>query len=686
MRYLIKSTDEILKNRLGLENGLRDKNVHILDFATGTGTFLLGAIEHIRNDLINSNNQGLWKDNVSSFILKQLYGFEFLIVPYVLAHFRIHEFLEDCGYEYKSDDRLQLYLTNTLDNVLSGKVAMFPKMNEEADMAYKIKNEKPILVVMGNPPYNSKSDPMNSKPWILEILENYKKGLSGTEKGSINDDYIKFIRFAHWKMENSEKGVISVIVNNSFIAGISHKTMRQELMKTFDEIYIFDLHGNMNKAEKCPDGTTDFNIFNIKDVGVCMVMLVKTGIKNNINSGVYFQEIFGTQKYKKDFLIDKSLFFDKENDKWIKLDDDKKWHWFSPVKSNTKYLEEFLGLHEIFDVFNSGIQTEKDELIIHLEESGLDNALKDIETLSTEDICNKYKLKISDSRLDGLTNAKKEVKENKGVKTKIHYRPFDFRHIYYTQLSNGCIGRPRHETMKHFINKENIGLIFSRQLFSDIQFEHILVSYTTVDKNVFGAQPRFTPLYIYDEATSEDLSFDDERRVNFTKTFNDFIKSNAILKNKTPEQILYYIYAVLYSPTYREKYKEDLAYDYPRIPFTDNKNTFEAMQTFGEKLVNLHLLKTSNKTNHGFAVEGDNSIHKPHIFENKLYINDTQYFDNVGDEVFNYSIGGYRVLEKYIKAREVFTGDDIIHLQKVIAVIAETIIIQSDINTSVYRV
>lgn len=222
VRYIIKSIDEILKDRLNIADGIYGEEVHILDFAAGTGTFMLGAIERAFENAKKNGIAGVWENIVSDFILKRLYGFEFLIVPYVLAHFRIHEYLKELNYDYKKKDRLQLYLTNTLDNSAGGQVKMFPQMQAESDNAYKIKNEKPILVIMGNPPYNNKSEEINRKEWIENLLKDYKENLN-EKKINLDDDYIKFIRFAHWKMESAEKGIIGIIVNNSFIGGVTHR-------------------------------------------------------------------------------------------------------------------------------------------------------------------------------------------------------------------------------------------------------------------------------------------------------------------------------------------------------------------------------------------------------------------------------------------------------------------------------
>lgn len=672
VRYIIKSIDEILKDKLNISDGIYGEEVHILDFAAGTGTFMLGAIEKAFENAKQNGIAGVWENIVSDFILKRLYGFEFLIVPYVLAHFRIHEYLKDLNYDYKKNDRLQLYLTNTLDNSAGGQVKMFPQMQAESDNAYKIKNEEPILVIMGNPPYNNKSEEINRKEWIENLLKDYKENLN-EKKINLDDDYIKFIRFAHWKMENAEKGIIGIIVNNSFISGVTHREMRRKLMQTFDEIYILDLHGNVNKGEKCPDGSMDFNIFNIKEVGVCIALFVKTGLKNNKNKGIYFNEVFGTQDYKKNYLIDKSI----TDEKWVELEDDKKWHWFTKVKSNEKYLKEFIGLTEIFNEINSAIQTKRDYLTIQLSKNKILEVVNDFRNLSEEEIKNKYNT--NDNRDWKVSTSKKDLLENNGHVEIIHYRPFDFRYTYYTGISRGFVAYPRKSIMRHIINRENIGLAFTRQNSGVDIFHHCLVSKFIIDGGITNSWTYIAPLYLYEENSAGEFKLDSSCKPNWTDSFKEFLK-NYISDN--PKEIFNYIYAILYSPTYRENYKEDLKYDYPRIPFTKDKNIFDRLQKLGGELIDLHLLKKVPQSNAGYPNKGEHKISysKYNEEEKRLYINEKQYFENVKKEVYNYSIGGYKPIEKYIKARDILTLKDISHLIKVIAVIERTIYLQEEID------
>lgn len=681
VRYIIKSIDEILKDRLNIADGIYGEEVHILDFAAGTGTFMLGAIERAFENAKQNGIAGVWENIVSDFILKRLYGFEFLIVPYVLAHFRIHEYLKDLNYDYKKNDRLQLYLTNTLDNSAGGQVKMFPQMQAESDNAYKIKNEEPILVIMGNPPYNSKSEEINRKDWIMDKLKDYKENLN--EKNiNLEDDYIKFIRFAHWKMEKIKKGIIGIVVNNSFINGLTHRETRRKLMQTFDEIYILDLHGNVNKGERCPDGSLDFNIFNIKNVGVCIALFVKTGKK--IDSKVYFKEIFGSQEYKKNYLVDKSI----ANEKWIALKDDKKWHWFTKVKSNEKYLNEFTGLHEIFNLFGSGCKTERDYITIHITEEELKNTILDFNNLSENKLTEKYNTK--NSRDWSVDRAKKDIMENYkkynfNLITQIHYRAFDFRYTYYTGTAKGFLGTPAKKVSSNFISKENIGLIFTRNV-TDNNYRHTFITDKMIDVHINSGQDYIAPLYLYEENSKGEFKWrlpasgvEKSYKPNWTDSFKEFLK-NYISDN--PKEILNYIYAILYSPTYRENYKEDLKYDYPRIPFTKDKKIFDRLQKLGGELIDLHLLKKVPQSNAGYPNKGEHKISysKYNEEEKRLYINEKQYFENVKKEVYNYSIGGYKPIEKYIKAREILNLKDISHLIKVIAVIERTIYLQEEID------
>lgn len=369
-------------------------------------------------------------------------------------------------------------------------------------------------------------------------------------------------------------------------------------------------------------------------------------------------------------MIDKSI----ADEKWVELEDDKKWHWFTKVKSNEKYLNEFIGLNKIFDNINSGVKTDRDSLFIDKDKNELTKRMKILFSKNlNDDFINKYNVKNS-SGYKLVEKIKNENFEENNI-IKMHYRPFDFQFIYY---KIGITSRPSYMITKHFINRENIGLIFTRNI-TDNDYRHAFITDKMIDVHINSGQDYIAPLYLYEENSADEFKLDSSCKPNWTDSFKEFLK-NYISDN--PKEILNYIYAILYSPTYRENYKEDLKYDYPRIPFTKDKKIFDRLQKLGEELIDLHLLKKVPQSNAGYPNKGEHKISysKYNEEEKRLYINEKQYFENVKKEVYNYSIGGYKPIEKYIKAREILNLSDIKHLIKVIAVIERTIYLQEEID------
>ena len=297
--FIIRSLDIILTKTLKVKDGYLDDKLRILDFASGTGTFILALVDYINIKLIESGKKTLFDSEIREHILKNVYGFELLVVPYIISHLRIHEYLESKGFIYSNDskERAEIFLTNTLINTKAGKTNFFKHMDDEADLAEIAKNKTEIMVIMGNPPYsnfsqNKAKDEKGNNTWIGGLIEDYKP--KGEKKINIDDDYIKFIRFACWKLETIDKGVIGIITNNSFLNGITHRKMRKVLLDSFDEVYILNLHGNANIGETCPDGSPDNNIFSIKDAGISINFFIKTNKQTNKQN--YFTTTFTASK------------------------------------------------------------------------------------------------------------------------------------------------------------------------------------------------------------------------------------------------------------------------------------------------------------------------------------------------------------------------------------------------------
>jgi len=695
--FITRAINDILKNDFGIEEGFADREqITVLDFATGTGTFLRDIISLILDEIPEKSGK---KDLIiKDHILKNLYGFEYLIAPYTIAHLKLSQFLKEKSYTLKNNERFEIYLTNTLEPLNPQGSFFLPALSKEAKEAQKIKDKK-ILVITGNPPYNVKSK--NNSDWILEEIKEYKP----EDEKNINplsDDYIKFIRFAHKKMENLDKGVIGIITNNSFINGLIHRKMRNSLLNGFSEIYVINLHGNSNIGETSPDGSKDENVFDIKQ-GVSISIFAKNSTKQGCR--VFYRDLFGKRKDKYKFLAESTIKtagfeelqideFNKEfrSTKWGKERFQDNLSFFSPIGAIKDY-GKFWGVTDIFQKYNSGIQTEKDNIAIQFKKEDMDRLLNDFKSLELREISQKYSLTIE--KVKSCLGTLRFEKYDKELIKQINYRPFDNRYTYFSS-KQGFLGRSRYEIMKHFIRDNNLGLLFLRTL-SKEKAKHFGIVNNIVDRHFLDSAAdsmSVVPLYLYETedefkqrtnksggqmglfAMTEQYQ---PKRENFKPEFRAFV-NNKYGKTYSPEEILGYIYAVMHSPTYREKYLEFLKIDFPRIPFVENTKMFEKLSELGFELVQKHLLE-GVKTTHSYTGQGNDIVEKsgnindPFWIDGKLLINKDQYFDNVTEEVFKFQIGGYYVLEHYLKDRKgrKLTIDEIENIEKVINVLGFTI-------------
>jgi len=680
VKFIVKSVKAILKEKFKV-NGFKDENVKVLDPAVGTGSFLAEVFNSIIEDI---NSPVLKKEMVRKYFLNNIYGFELMFVPYIVAHLKLSYILKSKNYLLKEDEKLNIFLTNTLDLSQATFNLEMPLLllEEECEKSREIKQKEDILVIIGNPPYNNKSKNRDEK--ILELLKSYKEGLD-ERKINLDDDYIKFIRFAQWKLleqnrnenlfQQSKKGILSFITNNSFIWGRTHRKMRKSLYESFDEIYILNLHGGKG------DDKRDKNIFDIQ-VGVCISIFVKYP-EYKEEKKVYYYSTTENNIFSRE---DKLKFLDENNYKsidWKILDVKEPYYWFIDKDlSNEEYEENknFWKMDEIFKIIGSGNKSERDKITIHFNKEELDKVIGDFLSFEEEKIRKKYLLK--DSRDWKIKNAREDLKTNNGIYTSIMYRPFDNRITYFTGQSKGFWGTPSTKTSKHLL-KENLGLLFTKSYNFDY-FDAVFISDKIVDIHLVGGQSYIAPLYLYKEN-----SLNDEKEANFTNEFKEFIK-NKPYSNATPEEILAYIYAVLYHPEYRKRYLEYLKIDYPKIPFTDDKEIFYELVKYGYELINLHLMREIPSYNEIFLnFEGDNYskvveklASKNRYKNNRLYINKSLFIEGVEKEVWEYKIGSYQVIDKWLKYRisRELSVEELEHLEKMVKIIKRTIEIQNNLK------
>lgn len=588
--------------------------VQILDPAVGTATFLNESIKYIYEQKFE-NQKGMWNSYVNDNILPRFNGFELMMTPYTIAHLKLGMTLSELGAK-NLKSRLRVFLTNTLTEGVENDLPLFALLGltkvvaEESNLAAEVKNDLPVMVVMGNPPYSVSSN--NKSKFIEDLTADYKKDLNERNIQPLSDDYIKFIRFSENMIEKNGKGIVAMITNNSYIDGIIHRKMREHLLKTFNKIYILDLHGNAKKKEIAPDGSLDQNVFDIMQ-GVSIIVAVKNKNDNKLGK-VYHAELYGNRKVKFDALNN-----DTPKYKLVKYSEPN--YFFVPKDFGLQEeYEKGIKIDELFVVNNSGIKTHHDA-----------------ELISSQPFDTDYD-------------------------TKINYRPFDVRYINY-DLNK--VVRARFDVMKHML-KPNFSILTKR---SNINHDTLgLISNHVSDMRTFSRPGELGgdyvfPLYIYHP--------DGAKTPNFNP--DELKKLTAKIGNQTPEDILDYIYAVLHSLSYREKYKEFLKIDFPRVPMPTPED-FKRLAPLGHELRELHLMHKVSASKTTFPVEGDNVVEKLRYEDDKVYINKSQYFDNVSELAWNFYIGGYQPAQKWLKDRKgrTLNFDGIEHYEKIIAILERT--------------
>ena len=721
VNMIVSSLNELLQSKFD-KKGFNDESVKVLDFATGTGSFLAKVFE-----LILANESEVFaKELIINKCLKDIYGFELSFVPYIVAHLKLSSILRQKGFsDLNLTHKFQIFLTNTLDLDGNKQIQMqvpFDSLKGQRDEALKLKRQEDLLVILGNPPYNVKSK--NKGKEILELLQSYKQGLNETNIQPLDDDYIKFIRFAQWKLleQNQKQGLMGFITNNSFLDGRTHRKMRQSLARAFDEIYILNLHGDSG----------DENVFDIR-VGVCISLFVK--YKDTCHTDTPFchtdtpchtersevskqnnRDISPTAQYDN---LAKVLYYStndngilKRNDKfallnliaqnglnsvkWQELKLDEPYFWFVPKSFENDEYENFWALARdkalseqrvIFEIHNSGIQTKRDNLIYDTQK---ENLIKKCKTAFKGDFDETFKVEydIHNSSSYTFADKLKTLKFDENSIYLAHYRPFDKRFIYY---KIGFTARPSYEVMKHFLQGENLGLCFPKNRLSPNSHYGLVVD-TLADVALGGAktgsETYIAPLYLYQDSEKEVGKI--SKIPNFTPEFKEFIIKSKVLKDKSAEQILAFIYANLFNPAYRKKYLEYLKIGFPRVNFEVSKSEFETFAKIGQRLIDLHLLKNIPNDESialKFSDKADKqkpnfTLEKPRFIDDKIMLNDDLEIVGIAKSIFEFSIGGYKVLDKWLKYRvgKALSKAELEHLVNVACIIKETIKIQNELE------
>ncbi|MDR0485622.1 MAG: N-6 DNA methylase, partial [Elusimicrobiota bacterium] len=744
--------------------------VQILDPAAGTGAFLAEIIDKIYGKF--QKQKGKWTDYAREHLLPRLNGFEILMASYSMAHFKLDMKLKETGFHFNQQERLRIYLTNSLEtpkkNTQDYPFAFW--LSDEGAEANKIKKDTPVMVIVGNPPYSGES----SNKTDAHFLDEYKKEPSGVklkEKNSkgINDDYVKFIRLGQDFIDKNNCGILAFINNHAFLDNPTFRGMRYSLLKSFDKIYVLNLHGNSKRKERSPDGSADENIFDIQQ-GVSINIFIKElkveseklkveennilemakdggdgnnaktpgviaaeaaipvypnntrelkveseklkieenniletakGNGNGVNAKtpgalakVYYSDLYGSRKSKMNFLQNQEI----DKIKWTQIENKEPYFFFVPkdFSLSDEYNENF-SIAELFILNSVGIATGRDDLAIQFSKEEMIETIKDFGNLDAEEIRAKYNLG-KDVRDWSAAGAQRDLKtsgfdENKI--TKICYRPFDIRWTYYTGNSKGfhCIGRDRFKTMKNYLKGDNIGLLAERIMGNkDMPYKDVFITNKISDKHFLGGGCYTFPLYIYDENNERIPNLKSEIISKIESGLNltfdagiggDIFQSSATGKTKTaaaevfyPTDLLDYIYAILHSPNYRQKYRAFLKTDFPRIPYPKGIQTFRSLCALGARLRKCHLLLEIEPSESlaAFPIPGDALVDRCEMLAGNVYINKEQYFENVPSAVWNFYIGNYQPAQKYLKDRKgrILSFEEIENYQKIIISLQKT--------------
>ena len=713
--YIVRSIDAILRRDFGMPDGLahakkiklrrpkaqgKGEETHethrlqILDPATGTGTFLYAVIAKIRERF--DGNAGAWPGYVAEHLLPRLFGFELLMAPYAVAHMKLGLELEQSGYDFASDERLRVYLTNTLEEAheMSGLPLFTQWLAEESRAASEVKRDAPVMVVLGNPPYSGHS--VNKGEWIEELMDDYKRSPELKKPAQakwLSDDYVKFIRFAQWRIEQTGHGVLGFVTNHGYLDNPTFMDMRCSLLRSFDEIYLLDLHGNSKKKETAPDGGKDENVFDIQQ-GVAIGLFVRhAGVERGEDhvARVHRADLYGLRKDKYATLDAGSV---AETD-WTEIKPAIPSWLFVP--QDTETLAEYEHGWSLRDVFSPngdpapGIVTTHDEFAISwTSEEMAEKVEMLLATTTEEEARGLFRLCSQDQWR--YERAKKELADSAWREriVPILYRPFDVRWTVYDRN----VAVHRRERASDNMLLPNLALCTSRATEISRGWEHAWVSNSLLQHHTVSIKEvnYLFPLWLYPRDTPTDLldTASSEKRANLSPDFVAALTA-TVGETPTPDDTLAWIYAVLYAPSYRARYADFLKRDFPRVPLTANRELFDALVGFGRELIALHVLNTTLPRITTFDVGGSNVVDKLRWAQDadgdagRVYINAEQYFGKVPAAVWDMHIGGYRVAEKWLKDRKgrALSYDDLEHYQSVISALARTLELQAGIDAAI---
>jgi predicted helicase len=715
--YIVRSVHELLQREFGLEDGLADTTtwgemvkkhnglvipkdtkptdpfVQILDSAAGTGTFLVEVIDVIHRTLTTKwTLQGLteaqqhtaWNEYVPKHLLPRLYGYELMMAPYAIAHMKIGLKLFETGYRFSSDERVRVYLTNSLepatDTAIERKFEQLaPSLAHEAQAVNAVKRHQRFTVVIGNPPYSKMSG--NLGEYAVRLIEPFRfvNGERIVERGALalelnlQDDYVKFWALLRLALLAAGVGVGAYITNSRYLGSPTLRGLRWNIKRLFDRGAFLDLGGQV--SERSATVGADENVFDIEQ-GVAVGVGVRRKSHSEMSS-VSYGRYRGTRDEKYVLLNAVTI---ASLQTTVPLDTP----FFRFSRGVDEAESQFSAWHDLNEImpFNSGcIITSRDNLALDFDRAPLLEKVTSFATSPKGDRAIEQEIGYSCKAKWDVEGCKASIRSDANRDRRVRrvlYRPFDERWIYY---STKLLDTPSKPVCDSIFDHENLVLLTPKVNTSET-FNHALVSRMPAEKKSCSHDraTQMFPLYRYESGLLKG------KQLNVGNAFSS--KARAVAGDSaTPETWFAYIYAVLYSPEYRRRYGNALQDSYPRIPVASDRGLFRALARFGGELVAFHLMESPKLDQHitkwlGKTPSGE--VDKVTYSDKTVWIDKawTEGFRGVPENVWNFHIGGYQVCEKWLKDRKGrrLSADDLIHYQKVVVALNETIRLMAEID------
>lgn len=659
--YLVRAVHDTLRTSFGKPLGLADKDVRLLDPSLGTGTFLLAAAQRAVDEAEVALGSGAVKGVLEDHVLRDFYGFELLPAPYTISHLKLALFARDHHVRFL-DERAQVFLTNTLGDPVQraddgGLLAFFvPGLIAEAAAAERVKADQPILVVIGNPPWSATSH--NKQPEIERLFTPWKN-VDGRPGGTkikdariaLNDDYLKFLRWAVWKVVEqpggARHGVVAFVTNHGFINNRVHRGVRKALLDAFDDIYVLNLHGNQRLWVK---GLVDEKVFPDVQQGVAMTVLVRRGVEHDGPATVRYREMRGTRKQKYETVQGLGL----ADDGWAQITPIEPYWSFAPADTDTAQYESWRSVTDIFPVSTSGIQSSHDDLVVAASATEVESRMRQIDDEANSDEELKERFSITENDRWNWSKQRQAFSGFDSARVVPWlYRLFDRRYLY---LDPVFVQWPRMKVMRHLL-PSSLGLGGERRIALVVQRSRPIQTIATVVRgpasaHVTGHWCHVYPLRLSDASSEETLlPASDEWRENIDTSIVEHL-TGAFGRRPSVEEVGWYVFAVLSAPAYRRRFSASLSLDHPRIPFPMDVGLFDTLGGLGEELGRAHLLEAAVAPDIRFIGEGSNVVEEVRYDGDtgRVWVNATQSFTGVPPSAWAWG-EGFRPLEHYLDER-----------------------------------